>query len=183
MLFMVSNSDRRCINLDKDRLKGADAEERFCAIMRDSGYEAERLQPKAKRGAAIKVINNERIVVGDVDVSHNGKLTFNAELKSKYPDKYGDYGMEEYRVNHYKRYEELTGIPVVYVIEKTKNKKNEKDLPIEERKWLWKSFRELLKKPYKTFNGWTWISGEKKWAPIYYFKEEWFNDMESEWWE
>lgn len=91
--------------------------------------------------------------------------------------------MEEYRVNHYRRYEELTGIPVVYVIEKTKSRKNERELPIEKRKWLWKSFRELLKKPYKAFNGWTWISEEKKWAPIYYFKEECFNDMESEWWE
>jgi len=66
MLFTVKNTDRRCINLNTDRLKGADAEERFCEIMRNSGYEAERLQPKAKKGAAIKMINNERIVVGEL---------------------------------------------------------------------------------------------------------------------
>jgi hypothetical protein len=181
---MVKNSDRRCINLDKDRLKGADAEERFCEIMRNNDYEAERLQPKAKRGAAIKMINHERVVVGDVDdKSPKGELVFNAEVKSKYPHKYGGYGMEEYRVKHYVRYEELTGIPFVYVVEKTRNKKEEKEIPVEERKWFWKSFRQLLKKPYKTYKGWTWIGGQKKWAPIYYFKEEWFNEMETEWWE
>ena len=43
---MVKNSNRRCIDLDKDRLKGADAEERFCELMRNSGFKAERLQPK-----------------------------------------------------------------------------------------------------------------------------------------
>lgn len=181
--FMVTNSDRRCINLDKDRLKGADAEERFCEIMRNNGLQSVRLQPKAKSGAAIKIVKNERIVIGDVDVKLPNGQIFNAEVKSKYPNVYGDYGIEEYRVKHYVRFEELTGIPVIYVIEKTKNKKNEEEIPIEERKWFWRSFRELLKKPYKIYNGWTWIGGEKKWAPIYYFKEEWFNDMENEWWE
>lgn len=181
---MDTSSDRRCINLDEDRLKGADAEERFCRIMRKNGYKAVRLQPKAREGAATKIIKNERIVVGDVDVMlSNGEMIFNAEVKSKYPTRFGDYGIEEYRVNHYMRYEKLTGIPVVYVIEKTKNKKNEKEIPIEKRKWFWKSFRELLKKPFKKYQGWTWISGKKKLAPIYYFKEQWFNDMEKEWWE
>ena len=180
---MVKNSNRRCIDLDKDRLKGADAEERFCELMRNSGFKAERLQPKQKRGAAIKIVNGQRIVVGDVDVTLPNNEVFNAELKSKYPNRFGAYGMEEYRVEHYINYEKLTGIPVVYVIEKTKNSKNEKEIPIKKRRWLWKSFRKLLKKPYKTYNGWTWIGGQKKWAPIYYFDEEWFNDMETDWWE
>jgi hypothetical protein len=164
-------------------LKGADAEERFCQLMRNCGYKAVRLQPKAKIGAATKIVKGERIVVGDVDVEASEKEIFNAEVKSKYPSKFGDYGIEEYRVNHYVRYWELTGIPVVYVIEKTKNSKNEEDLPIEKRRWLWRSFPVLLGQPYKIFNGLTWMDGQKKTAPIYYFKEQWFNDMETDWWE
>lgn len=46
-------------------------------------------------------------------------------------------------------YEKLTGIPVFFVIEKTKNFKNDEEIPVKERKWLWKSFRELLKKSFK----------------------------------
>jgi hypothetical protein len=80
-------------------------------------------------------------------------------------------------------YEKLTGIPVVFVIEKTKNFKNDEEISVKERKWLWKSFRELLTKSFKISEGWTWISGEKKWAPIYYFSEEWFNNMKTDWWE
>jgi len=181
--MIPADKDRRCIDIDKDRIKGADAEERFCEIMRNNGYKAERLQPKAKQGAATKIIKGQRIVVGDVDVTHPKKGEFNAEVKSKYPSEYGAFGIEEYRVNHYINYEKLTGIPVIYVIEKTRDSKNEKEILINKRKWLWKSFRQLLKKPYKVYWGWTWISGEKKKAPIYYFSEEWFNDMEKEWWE
>jgi hypothetical protein len=180
---VMGNSDRRCINLKKDRLKGADAEERFCELMRINGFKAERLQPKAEKGAATKIVEGRRIVVGDVDITLPNGEVFNAEVKSKYPNRFGAYGIEEYRVKHYINYEKLTGIPVVYVIEKTKNSRNEKEIPIEKRQWLWKSFRELLKKPYKIYEGWTWISGQKKWAPIYYFKEEWFNNMETDWWE
>jgi len=180
---MIRDKDRRCINIDEDRLKGADAEERFCEIMRDNSFKAVRLQPQAKEGAAIKIVNGKIIVVGDVDVTLPSDEVFNAEVKSKYPHEYGGYGMEEYRVNHYINYEKLTGIPVVYVIEKTCNSKYEKEKPVKERMWLWKSFRELLKKPYKTYNGWTWISGMKAWAPIYYFSEEWFNNMKTDWWE
>ena len=182
-VLLVKSSDRRCIDLIRDRLKGADAEERFCELMRNNNFKAVRLQPKQKKGAAIKIVKGHRIVVGDVDVTLPNNEVFNAEIKSKYPHKYGGYGMEEYRVKHYINYEKLTGIPVVYVIEKTRNSKNEKEIPIKKRQWLWKSFRELLKKPYKIYEGWTWINEEKKWAPIYYFAEEWFNDMETDWWE
>jgi hypothetical protein len=180
---MVGDKDRRCIDIDGDRLKGADAEERFCEIMRNNDFKAVRLQPKAKEGAAIKLVQGQRIVVGDVDVTLPNNEVFNAEIKSKYPSKYGAYGIEEYRVKHYMNYEKLTSIPVVYVIEKTKNFKNDKEIPVKERKWVWKSFRELLKKPFKIYEGWTWISGEKKWTPIYYFSEEWFNNMKTDWWE
>lgn len=180
---MEKSSDKRCIDLQGDRLKGADAEERFCELMRNNGFKAVRLQPTQKRGAAIKVVKGQRIVVGDVDVTLPKEEVFNAEVKSKYPNKYGAYGIEEYRVEHYKNYEKLTGIPVVYVIEKTRNSKNDEEIPINRRRWLWKSFTELLKKPYKTYEGLTWISGQKKLAPIYYFDEEWFNDMEIAWWE
>jgi hypothetical protein len=180
---MVDDNDKRCIDIDGNRDKGADAEERFCEIMRKKGYKVVRLQPKAKKSAATKIIKGQRIIVGDVDVTPPNKGEFNAEVKSKYPSDYGAYGIEEYRVNHYINYEKLTGIPVVYVIEKTQYSKNEPEIPIEERKWLWKSFRELLKKPYKSYEGWTWIGGEKKKAPIYYFKEEWFSNMKTDWWE
>jgi hypothetical protein len=180
---MVGDKDRRCIDIDGDRLKGADAEERFCEIMRNNGFKAVRLQPKAKKGAAIKIVQGKTIVIGDVDVTPPDNKVFNAEVKSKYPTEHGAYGIEEYRVMHYINYEKLTGIPVVYVIEKTRNSKKEKEIPIKERKWLWKSFRELLKKPYETYEGWTWISGERKKAPIYYFSEEWFNNMKTDWWE
>jgi len=180
---MAKNVDRRCIDLARDRLKGADAEERFCELMRKNGFKANRLQPKQEKGAATKTVKGKRIVVGDVDVSlPNGEI-FNAEVKSKYPSQFGAYGIEQYRVEHYRDYEKLSGIPVVYVIEKTKNSKNETVIPIEQREWLWKSFRDLLKKPYKVYEGWTWIGGKKKKAPIYYFEEEWFNNIETDWWE
>jgi len=181
--MIPADKDRRCLDIKGDRIKGADAEERFCEIMRSNDYKAERLQPKEKKGAAMKEVKGNKIVIGDVDITlPNGKV-FNAEVKSKYPTKYGAYGIEEYRVNHYIKYEELAGIPVVYVIEKTRDSKNEKEIPIDKRKWLWKSFRELLKKPYKVYWGSTWISGEQKKARIYYFSEEWFNDMRKDWWE
>lgn len=181
--MIPADKDRRCIDIKGDRIKGADAEERFCEIMRSNGYKAERLQPKAKKGAAIKIIKGQRIVVGDVDVTHPSKKEFNAEIKSKYPTPNGTYGMEEYRIKHYVDYEKLAGIPVVYVIEKTKNSKYEKAIPVEKREWLWRSFKELLKKPYTSSEGWTYISGEKKWANIFYFSEEWFNNMRKDWWE
>jgi len=181
--MMVRNTDRRCLDLRKDRLKGADAEERFCEIMRNNGFKATRLQPLTKKGAAIKTVNGQKIVVGDVDVTLPNEEVFNAEVKSTYPNEYGAYGKEEYRVNHYINYEKLTGIPVVLVIEKTRDSKGAKEIPIEKRKWLWKSFRELLKKPYRTYPGPTYIKGEKKVAPIRYFDESWFNDMETDWWE
>ncbi len=85
----------RCIDLDKDRLKGADAEERFCELMRNNGFKAVRLQPKQKRGVATKIVNGQRIVVGDVDVTLPNNDVFNAEVKSKYPTQFGVYGIEE----------------------------------------------------------------------------------------
>ncbi|MFZ0965687.1 MAG: hypothetical protein WAN82_03565 [Candidatus Bathyarchaeia archaeon] len=42
-----------------------------------------------------------------------------------------------------------------------------------------RAFEEII----QNLRGWTWISGEKKWAPIYYFSEEWFNNMKTDWWE
>jgi len=183
-LFIIpADKDRRCIDIKGDRIKGADAEERFCGIMRDNGYKAVRLQPKANKGAAIKTIKGQTVVVGDVDVTLPDNEVFNAEIKSTYPSKGGAYGKEEYRVKHYMNYEKLAGIPVVLVIEKTRNSRNGKIIPVQERKWLWKSFRELLKMPYKVSTGPTWISGEEKIAPICYFKEEWFSDMRKDWWE
>lgn len=178
----MSKPNRRCRDLRKDRLKGAEAEERFCEIMRSIGYEAERLQPRAKERAATKEIRGERIVIGDVDVKTPSGEVFNVEVKSKYPNRFGSYGMEEYRIDHYMRYEKLTEIPVIYAIEKTGDSEDKK-LPIEKRKWFWKSFRALLKYPYKTFRGLTWMDSGKKKVPICYFKEEWFNDMETDWWE
>lgn len=181
--MIPADRDRRCLDIKGDRIKGADAEERFCGIMQDNGYTAERLQPTAKKGAAIKIINGQRIVVGDVDVTPPDNEVFNAEIKSTYPSKDGAYGKEEYRVKHYVNYEKLTGIPVVLVIEKTRNFRNGKLIPVEERKWLWKSFRQLLKMPYKVSSGSTYIDGVKKIAPICYFSEEWFNNMRTDWWE
>jgi len=178
---MGNKFDRRCLDLRKDRLKGAAAEERFCEIMRNSGFEAERLQPKATERAATKIVKDEQIVVGDVDVRTPDGEIFNVEVKSKYPNRFGSYGMEEYRIDHYKKYEKLTDIPVIYAIEKTGDSKDE-ILPIENRKWFWRSFRALLKNPYKTFWGLTWMDSGKKRVPICYFKEEWFNDMEEKWW-
>jgi len=138
----------------------------------------------AQKDNQILIIKGQRIVVGDVDVTLPDNEVFNAEVKSTYPSKDGAYGKEEYRVKHYINYEKLTGIPVVLVIEKTRNFKNGKLIPVEERKWLWKSFRELLKYPYKTSPGLTWIDApQKKILPICHFKEEWFNDMRKDWWE
>ena len=176
-------TDDRCKDLGRDRRRGSDAEERFCKHMHNMGLIPTRLQPKAKSGAAIKIIHGERIVIGDVDVENptTGKV-FNAEVKSKYPTATGEYGIEEYRVNHYLRYEELTGIPVVYVIEKTRFSKHTKALSIDERTWLWRSFRELLQNSFRAAEGWSWVGGERILVKILYFKEEWFAKMPHELW-
>jgi len=175
--------DDRCKDLGGDRRKGSDAEERFCKHMRNRKLIPTRLQPKAKYGAAVKIIRDEKIVIGDVDVENpiTGEI-FNAEIKSKYPTFAGEYGIEEYRMNHYLRYEELTGIPVVYVIEKTKSSKHEKIQTPNERVWLWRSFKELSQKPLRVAEGWSWVGGERTLVKILYLKEEWFVDMSKEWW-
>jgi len=158
---------RQCTNLSEDRLKGAKAEIEICDVLKNHGYDTIRLQYYSIDKAASIRNGEELIVLGDVFVISPTNELFVIEVKEKYPNKYGSYGLEEYRLNHYLSFERLTKIPVIYAIKDTQDNG----------KWYWNTFKDLLLMQPKQFPGDSWVDGNKEKVNIVYFKKIWFKSL------
>ncbi len=148
-----------------DRERGERTEIEFCLIMQRHGYFTFRFQ-EGRNSSAILVRNWEHIVLPDVFVLSNSGMFF-AEVKGKYPNKHGSFGLEKYRALSLFDLESFIRSPVLYAIYDTKAEK-----------WLWNDIANLMKKPFKEFVSKTYFAGGVKALPTLYFKKKWFLKIE-----
>lgn len=165
---MVYEEDRIKIeNLPEDRRRGEWVELEFCKLMHNHKCFTHRFQ-KGYSKAAVMESNGEYILLPDVWVVWKSSLL--AEVKWKYPNRYDSYGLEQYRIDSLKKIATMTEVPVFYVI-----------LDSEDSVWYWEDFANLLKRPYKTFPGKSYVGGEvKSGVPIVYFQKDWFLTIEKD---
>lgn len=152
--------------LEEDREKGEITEREFCKLMQRHGCFTHRFQ-KGYPKAAVLECGDEYILLPDVWVVPEAKPYFFAEVKGKYPSRYRTYGLERYRVDSLIKIADLTGTPVLYTINDTRDKK-----------WYWNDLKALMKQPYKVFWSKTYVAGETKKLPVCYFQKEWFIETE-----
>lgn len=152
--------------LEEDRKKGERAEHKFCQLMQNYGCFTYRFQ-KGYPKAAVLERNDKYIILPDVWIIPENRPPFFAEVKAKYPSKYGAYGLERYRVDSLIRILNLTGVAILYTIYDTRDKQ-----------WYWNDLKRLLEKPYKEFRSRTYADGEVKKLPTCYFQKAWFIEAE-----
>lgn len=154
--------------LEEDRKRGKQTELEFCKLMQKHGCFTYRFQ-KGYPKAAVFERNNEYIILPDVWIVLETSTSFFAEVKGKYPSKYGAYGLEKYRVESLNKISGLTGFDVLYAIYDTRDKV-----------WYWSSLKNLTKQPYKEFWSKTYVAGEVKRLPTCYFQKAWFIEIEKD---
>jgi len=154
--------------LEEDRKRGEKTEHEFCELMQKYGCFTHRFQKGYPKSAVLER-GSEYIILPDMWVVAERNHPYFAEVKGKYPSRYGAYGLERYRVDSLIKISDLTGITVLYVIYDTKD--NE---------WYWNDIKMLMKQPYKEFWSQTYVAGEVKRLPTCYFQKEWFIKAEKD---
>ena len=154
--------------LNEDREKGRKREITFCGLMQKYKCFTYRFQEGHPKAAVLEC-QDKYILLPDVWVVREDGQNFFAEVKEKYPTKYGDYGLEEYRVFSLIKISDLTKTPVLYVIYDTRD-----------REWYCANIKTLISKAYKNFWSKTYVCGEVKKLPVYYFQKAWFKEIEKD---
>ena len=106
---------------------------------------------------------DEHIVLSDVWIIKNHDKSYLVEVKGKYPNRYGSYGLEQYRVKSFNILSHLTNLDVLYAIHDT-----------HDNEWYWNTMKNLQNKPYKTFSSDTYVDGNVKNLLTCYFPKAWF---------
>ncbi len=153
----------------QDRAIGEKYELEFCNLMQKLGCFTHRFQ-KGYPSSAVIEREKERINLPDIWVVLDKKRIFDldllfvfVEVKGKYPTKVGEsYGLEEYRVNIFKRFQEIIKTQVVYAVFDTVDKI-----------WRWNLIDELMN-DVKTFRGDSYVGNEVKKVNICYFPKSKF---------
>lgn len=151
--------------ISADRERGERTEIEFCLLIQKHGYYTFRFQ-EGRSGSAVLERNQEHIVLPDVFAISNSGMFF-AEVKSKYPNKHGSFGLEKYRALSLLTFKSYIKSPVLYAIYDTKAEK-----------WVWNDIAILMQKPFKEFESKTYFAGGVKSLPTLYFKKKWFLKIE-----
>jgi len=167
---------KQCVNLGKDRAIGAYWERQFCVLAKQYGFMFTPMQiGRTKSALAYKGNGKQwnRFTLPDVTVwTAPGQ---HHEIKHKEPNRYGSYGLEQYRFDALMAFAKETGQDVLYTIHDhqlaggKKNKENDiahwLTIPIVvlDGTWNW------------TGPGNSWVNGQEKKVTMYY----WSTDI---WW-
>ena len=164
---MIKRSGVKRERLETNRREGKQTEKRFCRLLQRHDCFTYRFQ-KGYPKAAVLQGADEYVILPDVwIVPMSYKNQCFAEVKGKYPSKYETYGLEKYRVDSLLRISDLTGVRILYAIYDTRDKK-----------WYWNDLHRLMKKPYKEYWSRTYVNGQVKMLPTYYFLKKWFINVE-----
>jgi hypothetical protein len=152
--------------LEEDRKKGIEAEVNFCKLLQKYDCFTYRFQ-KGYNKAAVLERGDEYIILPDVWVIPLNNDDFFCEVKSKYPSRYGSYGLEEYRILSLLRISAVTKRKVLYAVYDTIDQI-----------WYWKNLKTLENMPYKRYRSETYVDGSVKRLPVHYYQKAWFKQIE-----
>jgi hypothetical protein len=152
-----------CADVHNDRVRGAKIESNFAAILLKRGRKI--LAAHAETIEMLKLVD----VMALPDYSHGdigfvgvSSLKMLAEVKGKYKNAHGKYGLERYRVDGLLETQKQAGYDsVLYVIYDTR-----------EKRWKWALLDKLIAEGSKEYMGCTYRAGEKVKTIIAYWPAE-----------
>lgn len=164
------SNDRRCQDLDDDRLKGKEAEEEFMRLCQTLGYAAHGFQHGRDNSAVIQ-LRGEDVIAPDVSVWGDGNSTH--EIKRKYPTYHGNIGLEEYRLESLLQLAECAEVYYTLLMHGDYDKAEEQVCDCDLRPGDWLTCHiEDLGPPTKSRTGTTWRNGERTQAEILFWPVE-----------
>lgn len=169
---MASNDSQpeHCQNIQKDRDVGAYWERMFSVMAAKQGKWITPLQLGRTESAATYTLAGakwQRLILPDVTVWT--APTEHHEIKHKNATRHGDYGLEQYRYQSLYDFAIMTGHAVMYTIHDhdLAGGRDKKANQIEH--WLTVDVLDLYRHWKGPFNNYSWVNGQRKQVPIYYW--------------